>query len=94
MLNKPFAGISPRNLFTCAAEWHAFVQGASEALPPWKPRHPIMSETLTSEIHAEHHYYQFGRTIGFLLLITTVLVLIALITCTPVPPGPVCAVCP
>jgi len=55
-------------------EWHACVIGFCEVLCPWPPRVRIPSpsmregqgegDKLNRTIHAEYHYYMFGRAIG------------------------------
>ena len=48
-------------------EWHAFVEGFSESFCFWKPRHEP-SEELQADLEHEHHYYMFGRVLGFVAL--------------------------
>jgi len=58
------------------AEWHAFVQGFSEAFCPWPARWKVPSPHLLEEIMDEHHYYVFGRAVGFSALATLITALI------------------
>ena len=50
------------------AEWHAFVQGFCESFCFWPPRWKVPSPHLLEEIMDEHHYYGFGRVVGFTLV--------------------------
>ena len=54
-------GIKPSTFLSTHEEWHAFVEGLSEVLCPWPPRHSINS---IDSINSEYHYYMFGRVIG------------------------------
>lgn len=59
-----------KTLFSTPDERHSFVIGLCELLPPWPPHHPLhLRQELTCIVN-EHHYYVFGRTCSFLLLIT------------------------
>ena len=49
-------------------EWHAFVEGFSEVFCFWRERHELEGELL-EDPKSEHHYYVFGRTIGFVCLV-------------------------
>ncbi len=51
-------------------EWHAFVEGFSESFCFWKARIEP-SEELLNDIKNDHHYYVFGRVVGFIALIAT-----------------------
>ena len=67
-------GIIPSTFLSTHEEWHVFVNGFCEVLCPWPPRvripSPSMGEgqgegdKLNRTIHAEYHYYMFGRAIG------------------------------
>lgn len=83
-------GVDLRHFLDTTAELHAFIQGASETLAPWPPRHPGMLPALYHEIANEHHYYMAGRALGFLLLLLAVVLLVALgvnlVQSAPAPP--------
>jgi len=49
-------------------EWHAFVEGFGEVFCFWRARHGLEGELLKALLH-EHHYYVFGRVIGFVCLV-------------------------
>jgi hypothetical protein len=49
-------------------EWHAFVHGLFEVVPPWRPRLDIQA-AVDAVIAGEEHYYQAGRGVGFVSLI-------------------------
>jgi hypothetical protein len=49
-------------------EWHAFVEGFSESFCFWR-QHIEPSEELLNDIKNEHHYYTFGRVLGFICLV-------------------------
>jgi hypothetical protein len=57
-------GIRLSHFLDNIAEWHALVQGFSEVMCPWPPRHRDMKPQLMKEIKSEHHYYMFGRALG------------------------------
>jgi hypothetical protein len=48
-------------------EWHSFVEGFCETFCFWKSRYEP-SEELLNDIKNEHHYYVFGRALGFIAL--------------------------
>lgn len=75
-----FRGIHPNSFLDTDAEWHAFVQGASEVICPWPPRWTTASENLVQDIHDEHHYYMFGRTLGMLAWLAILILLVAIIS--------------
>jgi len=49
-------------------EWHAFVHGFFDVVPPWRSRVDIDAAIYTC-IEGEEHYYQAGRGLGFVALI-------------------------
>lgn len=49
-------------------EWHAFVEGFSESFCFWRA-HYEPSEELLEALKSEHHYYVFGRVLGFIALV-------------------------
>jgi len=59
-------GVQLGRFLDTVAEWHALVQGFSEVMCPWPPRHKAMKPELLFEISAEHHYYMAGRALGIL----------------------------
>ena len=58
-------------------EWHAFVEGFSETFCFWRPRHKLSGELL-KDLKGEHHYYVFGRVVGFIGLVGLGLIVIKL----------------
>ena len=70
-----FGWFNPKEFMNTYQEWHAFVEGFSEAFCFWRP-HYEPDEELLKALMSEHHYYVFGRVIGFLALILTGIVLI------------------
>lgn len=49
-------------------EWHAFIEGFCDVFFPFVMRyHP--SKDLREAIECEHHYYNFGRVVGFIALV-------------------------
>jgi hypothetical protein len=66
------------NFMDTCQEWHAFVEGFCEVLCPWPPRYEI-SEELEETVETEHHYYVFGRVLGFMALIGFVAMIIKMI---------------
>lgn len=63
-----FEWFNPREFMNTYQEWHAFVEGFSESFCFWKPRHELTGE-LKEDLDQEHHYYVFGRVIGFICLV-------------------------
>ena len=49
-------------------EWHAFCEGFAEVFVFWKERHRLQDELL-EDLLSEHHYYTFGRCVGFVCLV-------------------------
>ena len=64
-----FNWLNLRNFMDTYQEWHAFVEGFSESFCFWKARYEP-SEELLKDLKGEHHYYVFGRTVGFLALVS------------------------
>ena len=56
------------NFMDTYQEWHAFVEGFCESFCFWKARYEP-SEELLKDLRSEHHYYVFGRTVGFISLV-------------------------
>ena len=46
-------------------EWHAFVEGFCEAFYPEKAEHELTG-ALAEDLAGEHHYYVFGRVVGYI----------------------------
>lgn len=59
-------------------EWHAFVEGFSETFCFWRARHKL-SGKLLKDLKGEHHYYVFGRVVGFIALMISVMVVVKVI---------------
>jgi len=59
-------GVKLANFLDTTAEVHALVQGFSEVLCPWPPKHRLTTGKLWYEIQGEHHYYMTGRALGIL----------------------------
>jgi len=47
------------------AEWHALVEGFCDVFFPFVKRYQP-SKALKEAIESEHHYYNFGRVLGFI----------------------------
>jgi hypothetical protein len=58
-----------RQFLNVYQEWHALVNGFSEVLCPWPPRHKPSPEN-EKDIADEYHYYMWGRALGILAWIT------------------------
>jgi hypothetical protein len=67
--------LSPKEFLNTYEEWHAFVEGVNESFCFWRA-HVEPSQELLDNIKNEHHYYTFGRVIGFLLLVGTGLLVV------------------
>jgi len=61
-------GIGPKDFLNTYQEWHAFVEGFSESFCFWRA-HYEPSEELLKALKSEHHYYVFGRVLGFISLV-------------------------
>ncbi|MFU8796500.1 MAG: hypothetical protein ACNA7X_04320 [Dehalococcoidia bacterium] len=59
-------GVRLAHFLDTVAEWHALVQGFSEVMCPWPPRHRLPAGKLLREINEEYHYYVAGRVLGIL----------------------------
>ena len=60
------------------AEWHAFVEGFSESFCFWRANYEPSKELLEA-LESEHHYYVFGRVVGFILLVVFGLLVIKIL---------------
>lgn len=58
---KEFLG----NFMNDYKEFHAFVEGLCETFCFWRANYKP-SRKLLKELRSEHHYYMFGRVIGFI----------------------------
>jgi len=58
----------PGDFMNTHEEWHAFVEGFCETFCPWRARYEP-SDELIEALKSEHHYYVFGRVVGFALLV-------------------------
>jgi hypothetical protein len=63
-----FGWFNPKEFMNSYQEWHAFVEGFSESFCFWRA-HIEPSEELLNDIRSEHHYYVFGRVLGFISLV-------------------------
>ncbi|MCJ7634429.1 hypothetical protein MUP77_18810 [Candidatus Bathyarchaeota archaeon] len=63
-----FKWFDPSNFLDTYQEWHAFVEGFSETFCFWRARYEPSPELL-EDLRAEHHYYSFGRVVGFIALL-------------------------
>ena len=61
----PFGWLNLKEFMNTYQEWHAFVTGVSESFCFWKERYEPSKELLEA-LRSEHHYYVFGRVIGFI----------------------------
>jgi len=59
---------NPREFMNTSEEWHAFCEGFAEVFCFWRERHQLEGELLKA-LHREHHYYTFGRVLGFACLV-------------------------
>ena len=64
-----FKWFNPRGFIDTHQEWHALVNGFSEVLCHWPPRHKPSPEN-EKDIADEYHYYMWGRALGILAWIT------------------------
>lgn len=60
------------------AEWHAFVEGFSESFCFWRANYEPSKELLKA-LRSDHHYYAFGRVVGFILFVLFVVGVIKLL---------------
>lgn len=63
-----FCWLNIKEFMNTYQEWHAFVEGFSESFCFWRA-HVDPSEELLNDIKNEHHYYVFGRVVGFIGLV-------------------------
>lgn len=61
-------GINLKEFLSTHQEWHAFIEGFCDGFCAWKMRCQMSSDLQTST-SKEHHYYNFGRVLGFISLI-------------------------
>jgi hypothetical protein len=59
-------------------EWHAFVEGFCETFVFWQARHKLSGELL-KDLKGEHHYYTFGRVVGFIALVVLGMIVVKVI---------------
>jgi len=64
-----------KTLFDTYEEWHAFIIGFTELIPPW-PAKLKPSRATRSYLHLEYHYYRAGRTTAFFVLIALLALLL------------------
>ena len=75
-------GIDPSDFLNTYGEWHAFVEGVADGFccrevkyKPWDKG--TEDENLLKNIRKEHHYYNFGRALGFagfIILVTGMII--------------------
>ena len=68
----------PFSFMNTPEEWHAFVIGWAESSCPWWARYRC-TKAAEYTPEKEYHYYVFGRVIGFLTLITMVIMITIII---------------
>lgn len=73
-----FKWLNLKEFMNTYQEWHAFTEGVSESFCFWKPRQKI-SDELREELESEHHYYTFGRVVGFIGLVLFGIAMLVLI---------------
>ena len=71
-------GIKPSTFLSTHQEWHAFVEGFCETFCFWKARHDPSKELL-KDLKGEHHYYAFGRVLGFISVVGFVTLVVKLL---------------
>lgn len=64
-----------KRLLPTTQEWHAFIIGFGEVMPPWPPHHNLWNAA-ARDVSNEYHYYMAGRTLGFFLLLLYITTLI------------------
>ena len=62
---KMFQWFNLKEFMNTHQEWHAFSEGVSESFCFWRA-HYEPSKELLEALKSEHHYYAFGRVIGFI----------------------------
>lgn len=68
MRNGFFCWLNIKEFMNTYQEFHAFVEGFSESFCFWRAN-VDPSEELLNDIKNEHHYYVFGRVVGFIGLV-------------------------
>ena len=63
-----FERFNPKGFMNTYQEWHAFVEGFSESFCFWRANYEPSKELLEA-LKSEHHYYVFGRVLGFISLV-------------------------
>lgn len=60
--------LNPKEFLNTYQEWHAFVEGFCESFCFWRANYEPSKELLKA-LRSEHHYYAFGRAVGFISLV-------------------------
>ena len=76
--DKMFKWFSIKEFLSTPEEWHALVEGFCEVVCFWPSRY-LMSDELENDLLDEHHYYIFGRVLGFGALIGIIIGLVKVI---------------
>lgn len=67
-VDKMFKGIDFKDFLNDWREWHALVEGFCETFCFWRANYEPSKELL-EDLKSEHHYYVFGRVLGFISLV-------------------------
>ena len=59
-------------------EWHAFVEGFCETFCFWRANYEPSKELL-KHLKSEHHYYVFGRVVGFISVVGLALLVVKIL---------------
>jgi len=62
-----FSWFNIREFMNTHQEWHAWWEGLCESFCFWRANYEPSKELL-EDLRSEHHYYAFGRVVGFILL--------------------------
>jgi len=68
MGNGFFSWFDIHNFLDTHQEWHALVEGFCETFCFWRANYEPSKELL-KDLKSEHHYYAFGRVLGFISLV-------------------------
>jgi len=70
------------NFLDTHQEWHALFEGFSETFCFWRANYEPSKELL-KDLQSEHHYYAFGRVLGFISLVGLGLLVIRILRGKP-----------
>ena len=73
-----FEWFSPKEFMNTPAEWHAFVEGFCETFCFWRANYEPSKELL-KDLKGEHHYYAFGRVVGFISVVGLALLVVKIL---------------